>query len=39
MAITLSHGGPTIYRSPARSRHVLVGTIAKGAHYAAFVSA
>ena len=27
MAITLSHGGPTIYRSPARSRHVLVGTI------------
>ena len=27
MALTLSHGGPTIYRSPARSRHVLVGTI------------
>ena len=27
MAITLSHGGPTIYRSAARSRHVLVGTI------------
>ena len=27
MAITLSHGGPTTYRSPARSRHVLVGTI------------
>jgi photosystem II stability/assembly factor-like uncharacterized protein len=27
MAITLSHGGPTMYRSPARSRHVLVGTI------------
>ena len=27
MAITLSHGGPTIYRSPARSRHVLVGTV------------
>ena len=27
MAITLSHGGPTIYRSPARSRQVLVGTI------------
>src|SRR6266852_1867161 len=27
MAITLSHGGPTIYRSPAPSRHVLVGTI------------
>lgn len=27
MTITLSHGGPTIYRSPARSRHVLVGTI------------
>ena len=27
MAITLSHGGPTIYRSQARSRQVLVGTI------------
>jgi photosystem II stability/assembly factor-like uncharacterized protein len=27
MAITLSHGGPTIYHSPARSHHVLVGTI------------
>ena len=27
MAIALSHGGPTIYRSPERSRHVLVGTI------------
>jgi photosystem II stability/assembly factor-like uncharacterized protein len=27
MAITLSHGGPTIYRSPARSRHVLLGTV------------
>ena len=27
MAIALSHGGPTIYRSPARSREVLVGTI------------
>ena len=27
MAITLSHGGPTIYRSAARSRQVLVGTI------------
>src|SRR3989442_15560281 len=27
MAITLSHGGPTIYRSPAPSRQVLVGTI------------
>ena len=27
MAITLSHGGPTIFRSPARSRHVLVGTV------------
>jgi len=27
MAIALSHGGPTIYRSPARSRQVLVGTI------------
>jgi photosystem II stability/assembly factor-like uncharacterized protein len=27
MAITLSHGGPTIYNSPARSRQVLVGTI------------
>jgi photosystem II stability/assembly factor-like uncharacterized protein len=27
MAITLSHGGPTIYRSPERSRHVLVGTV------------
>ena len=27
MALTLSHGGPTIYRSQARSRHVLVGTI------------
>src|SRR5215813_14671100 len=27
MAITLSHGGPTIYSSPARSRRVLVGTI------------
>jgi photosystem II stability/assembly factor-like uncharacterized protein len=27
MAITLSHGGPTMYRSRERSRHVLVGTI------------
>ena len=27
MAITLSHGGPTMYRSAAPSRHVLVGTI------------
>jgi photosystem II stability/assembly factor-like uncharacterized protein len=27
MAITLSHGGPTIHRSTARSREVLVGTI------------
>ena len=27
MAITLSHGGPTIFRSPERSREVLVGTI------------
>jgi photosystem II stability/assembly factor-like uncharacterized protein len=27
MAITLSHGGPTIYRSAAASRQVLVGTI------------
>lgn len=27
MAITLSHGGPTIYRSAAQSRRVLVGTI------------
>lgn len=27
MALTLSHGGPTIYRSPARSRQVLVGTV------------
>jgi photosystem II stability/assembly factor-like uncharacterized protein len=27
MTITLSHGGPTMYRSSARSRHVLVGTI------------
>lgn len=27
MAITLSHGGPTIYRSPAPSHQVLVGTI------------
>jgi photosystem II stability/assembly factor-like uncharacterized protein len=27
MAITLSHGGPTIYRSPAPSDQVLVGTI------------
>src|SRR5215470_13902151 len=27
MAITLSHGGPTIYRSAAPSRQVLVGTI------------
>lgn len=27
MAITLSHGGPTVYRSPARSGQVLVGTI------------
>jgi photosystem II stability/assembly factor-like uncharacterized protein len=25
--ITLSHGGPTIYQSPARSRQVLVGTV------------
>ncbi len=27
MALTLSHGGPTIFRSPAPSRQVLVGTI------------
>jgi photosystem II stability/assembly factor-like uncharacterized protein len=27
MALTLSHGGPTIYRSAAPSRQVLVGTI------------
>jgi len=27
MTITLSHGGPTIYRSPSRSSRVLVGTI------------
>src|SRR2546422_10366208 len=27
MAITLSHGGPTIYRSAEPSRQVLVGTI------------
>jgi photosystem II stability/assembly factor-like uncharacterized protein len=27
MAITLSHGGPTIYSSPAPSQQVLVGTI------------
>src|SRR5215475_7728357 len=27
MAITLSHGGPTIYRSPAPSKQVLVGTL------------
>ncbi|HEV8437721.1 MAG TPA: hypothetical protein VGT40_06480 [Methylomirabilota bacterium] len=27
MAITLLHGGPTIHRSPAPSRQVLVGTI------------
>ena len=27
MAIALSHGGPTIYRSTARSRQVLVGTV------------
>src|SRR5262245_9368128 len=27
MTLTLSHGGPTIYRSQARSRQVLVGTI------------
>jgi len=27
MAIALSHGGPTIYHSSERSRHVLVGTI------------
>ena len=27
MAITLSHGGPTTYRSTTRSRQVLVGTI------------
>ena len=27
MAITLSHGGPTIYRSPAPSKQMLVGTI------------
>src|SRR5262245_65350032 len=26
MAIALSHGGPAIYRSPERSRHVLIGT-------------
>src|SRR5919199_4887791 len=27
MAMTLSHGGPTIFRSPAPSKEVLVGTI------------
>ena len=27
MAITLSHGGPTMYRSDSPSRQVLVGTI------------
>jgi hypothetical protein len=27
MAITLSHGGPTIFQSPERSRQVLVGTV------------
>ena len=27
MAITLSHGGPTMFRSPAPSKQVLVGTI------------
>jgi hypothetical protein len=27
MTITLSHGGPTMYRSSVRSQHVLVGTI------------
>ena len=27
MTIALSHGGPTIYRCPSRSRRVLVGTI------------
>ena len=27
MAITLSHGGPTMYRAAAPSRQVLVGTI------------
>src|ERR687886_289305 len=27
MAITLSHGGPTMYRSPTPSKQVLVGTI------------
>ena len=27
MTITLSHGGPTIYRSSAPARQVLVGTI------------
>ena len=27
MAITLSHGGPTIYQSPTPSKQVLVGTI------------
>ena len=27
MALALSHGGPAIYRSPSRSRQVLVGTI------------
>ena len=27
MTITLSHGGPTIYRSAAPSRQILVGTI------------
>jgi photosystem II stability/assembly factor-like uncharacterized protein len=27
MTIALSHGGPTMYHSPAPSRHVLVGTI------------
>jgi photosystem II stability/assembly factor-like uncharacterized protein len=27
MAIALSHGGPTIYRSSSRSRQVLIGTV------------
>ena len=27
MALTLSHGGPTMYRSAAPSKQVLVGTI------------
>ena len=27
MAIALSHGGPTIYRSPRRSQQVLLGTV------------